>query len=95
MLSRDYSYAKWDLIETLELELKLTKALNSQQNFRDLLQRLHLQFLSLSNAVHFSMSNLTYAEVLKELARETSLEKPDSLIDVYRHNIAAQFKARA
>jgi hypothetical protein len=64
MLARDYNYAKWDLIETMEIEFKLLKSLGLHQSCRDLIEKLYSQQLCISTGVNFEEDFLTYFDAI-------------------------------
>jgi len=64
MLARDYNYAKWDLIETMEIEFKLFKSLGLHQNCRDLIEKLYSQQMYNSTGVNIDEDFMTYFDAI-------------------------------
>lgn len=93
MLARDYNYAKWDLIETMEIEHKLLRSLGLHQTCRDLVERLYTQQLCRSSGVNFDDDLLTYSDAIQQLSLIKLQDSSINLIEVYRQANAMQYQA--
>ena len=93
MLARDYNFAKWDLIETMEIEHRLLKSLGLHQTCRDLVERMYTQQLCLGSGVNFDADLLTYCDAIQQLSLVKLQETTINLIDVNKQNIVNQYLA--
>lgn len=88
-LSRDYYYAKWDLIELMELEEKQLKQLTNLHQFKDVINRRYQQQLHKDIKINLELEEISYYDILQELNLNKHTNA-SNLVDVFKQNVINQ-----